>query len=438
MFLKYAISLVELIKMAKILKSAQRETVKMKDFKEFSKSRWICPQPFVHGFSDGKGRWCPCCVANDTFLASGQQYPVNNYSLKDWHSSDYVEELRDHMLSENPDFEFLESRCGVCVKSEKITGKSIRTRHLEQYTNSKNKEKSLTEAIENHVAGKETIGTDLRFLNLQLRIFGNFCNLGCYMCHPVNSSKRQKDIKNLPDDLTDEIKSKDLVYSKEKIKTDDIVDQIVSIAKNVKLIKIIGGEPILMVKHYELLKKLIECGEAKNIILVYHTNLTKLKTTKIDFFEYSDHFKEIFMTVSLESLKERNGYIRKGSHIQTIINNIETIKSKNITVNFGLSVTMLSVFDLKYTIDELAKMGLYGVSYYIVKEPEFLHIRHLPDSIKSDLINEFVDYPDIVHALRLQRDENRYKKAIDYCLALEKQYPENGELYENFPELVGY
>ena len=40
---------------------------------------------------------------------------------------------------------------------------------------------------------------DDRFLSLKLRIFGNLCNLSCYMCWPHNSSTRINDVKRLPD-----------------------------------------------------------------------------------------------------------------------------------------------------------------------------------------------------------------------------------------------
>ena len=46
-----------------------------------------------------------------------------------------------------------------------------------------------------------------------------------------------------------------------------MVDQTMELAPYIRSIKIIGGEPLIMKKHYELLDMLIAADQAKHIIL---------------------------------------------------------------------------------------------------------------------------------------------------------------------------
>ena len=71
-----------------------------------------------------------------------------------------------------------------------------------------------------------------------------------------------------------------------KDKTKGQVEQIVELAPYIRSIKVIGGEPLIMKKHYEMLDALIETGHAKDIRIKYQTNLTKTAKGKHSIFKY--------------------------------------------------------------------------------------------------------------------------------------------------------
>ena len=68
--------------------------------------------------------------------------------------------------------------------------------------------------------------------------------------------------------------------------TKSMVDQTMEMSKYIRSIKVIGGEPLIMKKHYELLDRLIESGDAEHIYLKYQTNLTETKAGKHNIFNY--------------------------------------------------------------------------------------------------------------------------------------------------------
>ena len=76
-------------------------------------------------------------------------------------------------------------------------------------------------------------------------------------------------------------------------KTKGVNAQVLELAPYIRSIKIIGGEPLVMKKHYELLEKIIESGHAKHIYLKYQTNLTKTKKGRHNIFTYIPHFKNV-------------------------------------------------------------------------------------------------------------------------------------------------
>ena len=172
--------------------------------------------------------------------------------------SDYMKQLRSDMRG-GETTPLIEKVCVNCIYEEKEGRKGMRDPQW-----------------------KEPLG---RVIEVKLRLFGNACNLSCYMCRIKDSSSRIKQTEKLIeidpefgemleyDKLTDEMKHGGFNYN--------VTEDIKKLAPRIQKIYIIGGEPFIMPKHYEILNALIEIDQAKNIILKYHTNLTKLELSLI-------------------------------------------------------------------------------------------------------------------------------------------------------------
>jgi hypothetical protein len=126
-----------------------------------------CPLVFDEIFSHNTGSYNVCC------WAKRESNNLTKYKTKDtspfqFFLSKEMNDIREKMLNGKKI-----SICQNCYDEEKNIGYSVRTNKIKQY-------KTLPKTVEK--------------VNLKLRIFGNYCNLSCVMCHPYNSSTRKKEL----------------------------------------------------------------------------------------------------------------------------------------------------------------------------------------------------------------------------------------------------
>ena len=170
---------------------------------------------------------------------------------------------------------------------------------------------------------------DERILDIKMKMFGNACNLDCYMCTPRSANTRTISLKKLKKVYDPDLDPKD-GDRMNTIKHDDIeyLDDIASVAKYTRSIKLIGGEPLVMVNHYKLLDKLVKTGYSKGIDLIYKTNLSVFDMDGYNFRDYFDHFKEFVMKISIDSYGKYNDYIRKKSDWPSLLDYMKTMRAR--------------------------------------------------------------------------------------------------------------
>tara|TARA_B110000238_G_scaffold20470_1_gene20012 strand:- start:406 stop:1713 length:1308 start_codon:yes stop_codon:yes gene_type:complete len=417
---------------------------------------WFCPLPFNHIYSNSDGTWMPCClseptkVLDESIISTDKKVMHNteNTSMIDWWKSDTMNGIRDEMTGVSKETKLTDHYCGKCKKQENIEGKSsrmgwkdsiIKTLHNHQSS------RALVMAVASYKDYNEMDLSDIedRFLDLKLRIFGNLCNLSCYMCWPNNSSTRINDVKRLPDkykgmwfggNATDDGIPKNI----SKVNKDEFassLEQIKDIAHLVSSIKITGGEPMMMDNHYNLLDLLIESGDAKHIHLRYQTNFTKFSRGEEAFFKYMKEFKWVAVQISIDSVGEYDEYIRKNGSTDTVDKNIDKLRNlPNVSFGIANTVSMLSIlnhaeFDKKWK-------GTY-VNYFVLTAPDYLCIKHLPDKIKQRIITETTQ-ENVIKMLKQERDDSQFQIAIKYCLDLDILYKRNRGIFDLWPELEEY
>ena len=232
----------------------------------------FCTYPWKQLFSDSYGVYMPCCMATVDHPHDGcwhgakSDFPapkVNEVSPSEFFYSDYMKQLRSDMRG-GKTTPLINKVCANCINEEKEGRRGLRNPQQ-----------------------NEPLG---RVIEVKLRLFGNACNLSCYMCRIKDSSSRIKQTEKLMeidpefgemleyDKLLDEMKHGGMNYN--------VTEDIKKLAPRIQKIYIIGGEPFIMPRHYEVLNALIEIDQAKNIILKYHTNLTKLEWEGNHIFDY--------------------------------------------------------------------------------------------------------------------------------------------------------
>ena len=417
---------------------------------------WFCPLPFNHIYSNSDGAWMPCCLSKPTSLNDANiistdkrviMHNTENTSMIDWWKSDTMNGIRDEMVGKSKETKLTDYYCGNCKKQENIQGTSARIKwknsaidNLKHHQSSR----ALIMAVDSYKDYNEMDLSDIddRFLSLKLRIFGNLCNLSCYMCWPHNSSTRINDVKRLPD------KYKDMWFGSNatddgipknisKVNKDEFassLEQIKDIAHLVSSIKITGGEPMMMDSHYKLLDLLIESGDAKHIVLKYQTNFTKFSRGEEAFFKYMKEFEHVHVHISIDSVGEYDEYIRKNGSTDTVEKNIDKLQNlPNVSFGIANTVSMLSVLN-HGEFDKKWKNKNAKLSYFVLAYPDYLSVKHLPDKIKQRLITETTQEP-IIKVLKQERDDSQFQIAIQYCLDLDILYKRKRGLFDLWPEL---
>lgn len=398
------------------------------------KKVWFCPRPFDHIYNNTDGLYAVCCIGGSTGEHSAKVHPL------DWMNSDIMNELRYDMLTENGgDSTLTHQLCGQCKYSEKHYGTSERMRFV--YNEDGNFNPNLDDVFEQAI---DTIATGewkptKRFVYVQLRHFGNQCNLDCFMCHPRNSSTRirQDEIHDTAKMLRFDAQDYDMTSDFSKLD-----ERILELAPYIKNWSVQGGEPLIMRNQYKVLDSLIETGHSHEINLEMNTNATVLASGKHRILPYFEKFKNVFINLSIDSVDEYNDYIRRRSKWNDIEDNIKILKDiPNVNLEVLCVLTLLSVLQF----DKLLKWGIDNdilIKTVVVTGPPELHPRHLPSSVKKELIDKHSDsiksqdYLEVlVGALSLSGDKTMFDKAVAYCEAQDRSYNFNMDVHKLFPEL---
>lgn len=239
-------------------------------------------------------------------------------------------------------------------------------------------------------------------ISLDLR-FTNICNMKCVMCSSIYSNQWYEDefklygTKNITvDSKVYEIKEENGVWKSSMPvwhDSDNWWKQFDLIKGRVRHIYITGGEPFIIKGHDILLDKLIESGNAKNVILEYDTNLSVINKKIIDKFK---HFKQIILSISCDDVNEQYEYIRFPGKFDRLLKNLEFINENNIKIrHFSTCVGIYSFYspirmhkyftDLGYR-NEMSSGGIDIFSVRLLRWPTHSNIALLPLKQKQKVI----------------------------------------------------
>jgi sulfatase maturation enzyme AslB (radical SAM superfamily) len=201
----------------------------------------------------------------------------------------------------------------------------------------------------------------------------NHCNLKCRYYGPHFSSQWAKELNH-----TVEIKTQNLT---------DYKDIIINDA--VQWIYFTGGEPLILSDHWEILNELIQKNLAKNIKLVYNTNLTTLKYKDTDIIDIWKKFSSVEVRCSIDAIGEPLEYIRSGSNWTKIKNNIHNLLSVIENTNIELRMTpVLSILNVWFIdkLFELTNDHNITTRLTILYGPDYLGLNVIPDQLKDQAL----------------------------------------------------
>ena len=209
---------------------------------------------------------------------------------------------------------------------------------------------------------------------------GNICNLKCIMCSPMNSTKWYSDLeiynKYFPE--------KKILSSYPKFNFDEFKE----ISKNLKMINFIGGEPLIIKEHQQVINYLITSGLSKKMTLSYSTNITVLP----DWCKESwKEFQRVIFKCSIDAVGEKYNYIRSPGNWKLVEENFIKLNNWNLrNVEISILFVLMNINGLG--LEELFRWrnsftwqgAMPEIRPDYLSEPYFLSPHNL---VEEDLVN---------------------------------------------------
>lgn len=360
-------------------------------------SHKICPLPWNHISIQQNGDYRLCCqCVHPPFgkpkTADGESMSIQISDINDVRNSELHKRIRMQMIQGiEPD------ECKLCWDEEHLGFKSKRIHMLGEY--------SINNVISN-TQPDGTIDTDsfpLQYIDIR---FGNLCNLKCRTCGPSDSSLWYSDWVELNNTTHFNFYSgKD--YQLEKInntwalKNTDFEwyddkkswEVLASFLPTVDRLYLTGGEPLINKLQWRILELCVQHGYAKNIILEYNSNMTRVTDHALSVWK---HFKSVNIGCSVDAVGELANYIRYPSDWKDVVNTLGMFNKYdgyNLMAKFSPTVSVFNVLGLLELSEWLYHNRPRHVrpmpSYHLLHGPYFQNLTVLPLTVKQWITDQY-------------------------------------------------
>lgn len=303
----------------------------------------------------------PCCRFHKRFLNPADIERVDAYDA-------VFADIRDTMMRNE-----WHPGCFKCKVDEETKGSSMRTEANEFFSQFNNE-------------------TKLEYLEITV---GRLCNLACMSCGPDFSHTWDNDAIQLGMETDASIavlkKSQEL----------DLNNIDVQLLRDLKYIKVTGGEPFLHRQFLNFIVRLADSGLAPQIKIEIFTNCTwwPQKTDYDALLQY----KEIAISASIDGMGKINDILRypsKWENVEaTLIKWIamRTQYPDKVEVSIAATVNVINA-PYMYEFVYWAKVEMHvDVILQTVHEPHYLSIAHWPDWYKEKLAYTFrMQYNEVI------------------------------------------
>jgi len=402
----------------------------------------LCPVPWMSTSLRANGDIRVCCQAQHGPTGgilrdeNGKEYNARNADLQMVRNSDLSKEIRKYMMEGRWHPECV--RCQTEVES----GMNARIEYENKIWIERGEfswEDLLSKTEQDGTIRADEINCS--FYDVR---FGNLCNLKCRMCGPTDSSMWYEDqVKLWQDSYRDShgrvklIKNDKGKYEPEEdlynwhtsdhywVQMDNNIEQI-------RKLYIVGGEPLMIDRHYEFLQKCVDQDHAKNIIVEYNTNLTNIPQRAWDVWK---HFKQVNIGASIDGVGDINYYMRPPSRFDKIYENL--IKVSQAEGNFKVWIAAtINVFNVLHFPEFMEWILLNKIprvndddwrpiiTPHPLHGPKFYNIRMLPLWAKDHIKQKYEDYKPRLLKIIDESDFTEERKASSRkeAVALLDQY----------------
>jgi hypothetical protein len=318
--------------------------------------------------------------------------------LTSWNST-YMRNVRKQMLNgEQP------PSCAKCYKEEAAGHRSKRQWETEYWMKRVELEKLIADTRDDG-----SVPPNLAYIDLR---FGTKCQLACVMCSPHDSSGWIKEWKDIYPNVENPVLKQTMMWeNKGSIngssynwhKQNDVFwEQFYEQIPNMQQLYFAGGEPLIIEEHYEILRRCIAQGHAKNLEIRYNSNGIEWKD---DLFDLWKEFKLVRYHFSVDDVGVRNEYIRYPSNWNRIIDAFKILDQEspdNVEVTIACAVQALNVYYLpdfmRWKLENKFKkinkwpLGAGGINVHFVYHPPHLNVKVLPKWFKQKCREKYEEF----------------------------------------------
>lgn len=322
----------------------------------------------------------------------------------DWHEIPIDEIKQTPMALHNTNYKMLQRKimleggrpteCNYCWAIENISSDLISDRFIKSYD---------SWAIDKFDKTLELPWNELvspAYLEL---ILDNECNLNCSYCVAVLSSSIKKEMEQYGPYIVESCQRKSLmpVNDNKDIFKEAFWKFLPMIAKELKVFRITGGEPLLSKDLFKLLS-FIENNPNSSLELIINTNLSyspilcERLLSEVKVLKAKSAIKKFSLYASIDTLGEQASYVRQGLNLGQFTKNLEMMITKSLDTDIVIMCTfsIFSMFNFKNFltwIEELKKKRkniTLDISY--LENPKYLmanlidrdNLTYLTDSLE--------------------------------------------------------
>ena len=280
--------------------------------------------------------------------------------------------------------------CDACWRSEDSGNISLRQILNESILG--NNEKNWSDSYFKH---KNNFDSDI-VVSADVKI-GNTCNHACVMCNADQSTLLYADWYKRKDSpfVQDYLKQnpnyfEEVKFQGYKNKTyRNYLETVIIENQNLKVLKILGGEPFLDNTLIKILKRVPETQKRK-ITLVFVTNGS---IDVVPVLEYIGDYKSVSIVVSIEGVGKVQEFARAGSEWQKLEANILKAKQQDIDVRVNHTMQTATILGFKELLKWCAKNKI-SINCSMVDDPDYLSIQALPVKLKQKIIDDIMPFEE--------------------------------------------
>jgi sulfatase maturation enzyme AslB (radical SAM superfamily) len=333
-----------------------------------------------------------CCVASGQVKRDNDPgHPImldRGDKIEDVWNGEHYRKIRKQMI----EGEQVEG-CEPCYDLEKLGIPSYRENYIKDWMGWHRNADAIKQIIEKSISNDYYVEESPQYLDFRL---GTMCNLKCRMCQSQNSSAIYKELKD--ETIYTEEERKFVIenthwnqfddYTIPWFDEPDFLKTVEEWLPNVNRLYFTGGEPTIIQRVYWILEKCVELDIAKDIDLVFNSNMTNIQPR---FLDIVSKFRDVLMCLSVDGYSETNEYIRSGSNWSIVDKHIKDYATSDVVGNLLFSpvvqiYNILTITDLLDYAEEITNLTgrRIDISFLMNNYPKCLDIRNLPKNVRDE------------------------------------------------------